>query len=51
MVALGPRMQAWEALYVLRAEVRSGSAKLEEYEAARKAAIADRASTEPGAQR
>lgn len=45
------RMQAWEALYVLRAEVRSGSAKLEEYEAARKAAIADRASTEPGAQR
>ncbi len=34
--------QSWDALYALRKEVRSGSAKLNEYEAARKAAIADR---------
>ncbi len=39
--------QAWETLYALRKEVRSGHAKLNEYEVARKAAIADRLSAKP----
>ncbi|MBS1152928.1 MAG: hypothetical protein H6Q89_4626, partial [Myxococcaceae bacterium] len=34
----------WDALYALRKEVRRGEAKLNEYEVARKAAIADRKS-------
>ena len=34
--------KSWDALYALRKEVRRGSAKLQEYEAARRAAIADR---------
>jgi membrane protease YdiL (CAAX protease family) len=34
--------QQWEALFALRKEVRRGDAKLSEYEAARRAAIADR---------
>ncbi len=37
--------EAWEALYVLRKEVRRGEAKLNEYELARKAALADRETT------
>jgi uncharacterized protein len=36
--------QSWEAIYALRREVRRGAAKLNEYEVARKAAIADRKS-------
>ncbi len=35
---------SWEALYTLRREVRRGHAKLDEYEVARKAAMADRKS-------
>lgn len=41
------QQRAWDALYVLRKEVRRGDAKLNEYEVARKAAIADRETTKP----
>ncbi len=46
-IASDAEKKRWEALHALRKEVRHGDAKLNEYEAARKAAIADRESEKP----